>query len=396
MKCISCGKEIPAGNVYCPICGKEAQIISDKSVLEDDLLKVLMETEELSPQEDDEYDNYEQEQRFAEEKELRRKRKMELQKKKQKQRMLLIILIVAICVAAFAVVFVLRKNSSYDSLYKKAEVSYHTGKYEDAIEYAVKALDKNPDSVDAYLLLGDIYIQTEEPDQAESCYMKVLDIDSANRSAYEKLLQMYSGADDYGAIQTLYATLPDGDESLQKLFDPYLIPAPEVNVSGGEYTEVLEIELSAKKGLEIYYTLDGTTPSAEKEHYEKAFKIKEQGETVLRAICVDENGNESTILEETYVLTFEAPDKPEVTPDGGTITSKTEVSVYVQKGTTAYYTWDGSTPNKSSNKYQGPIEIPEGNNILSVIAIDNTTGEKSEVFKTNFIYYPETTEEPEE
>lgn len=388
MKCISCGREIPSGNVYCPICGKEAQIISDKSVLEDDLLKVLMETEDISGEETSYRSNYE-DQKLAEEKELRRQKKLELQKKKQKQRMILIIVIVAVCIVAVGVFFGIRKNTSYESLYNKADVAYHTAKYEDAIDYAVKALDKKADSIEVYLLLGDVYVQMEDYENAQNCYMKVLDIDVSNKDAYEKLLKLYSQTGDYEGIETLYETLPNDDANLLKLFDAYLIPVPEVNVKGGDYTETIEIVLSAKKGLEIYYTLDGTTPSDAKNHYEKSFEIEEEGTTVLKAVCIDENGNVSGILEETYVLEFAIPDKPEVTPDGGEITSKTEVSVFVQEGTTVYYTWDGSTPGKSSTKYEGPFEIPEGNNILSVIAIDNKTGEKSEVFKTNFIYYPE-------
>lgn len=389
MKCISCGREIPAGNVYCPICGKEAQIISDKSVLEDDLLKVLMETEELSGEEVGLRTSYE-EQKSAEEKEYRRQKKLELQKKKQKQRLIIIIIIAAVCIAAVGVFFGIRKSTSYDSIYDKAEVAYHTGKYEEAIEYAVKALDKKSDSIDAYILLGDIYVQTEDFDKAKNCYMKVLDMDQSNKTAYSKLLQLYDVTDDYAAIQALYETVPADDKNLLKLFDEYLIPVPEVNVKGGDYTEVVELKLSAQKGLDIYYTIDGTTPSVDKDKYEKPIKLEKEGEIVLKAICVDENNNASGILEETYVLEFAIPDKPEVTPDGGEVTTLTQVSIYVEEGTTVYYTWDGSTPNKSSTKYEGPFEIPEGNNILSAIAIDNITGEKSEVFKTNFIYYPET------
>ncbi len=389
MKCISCGREIPSGNVYCPICGKEAQIISDKSVLEDDLLKVLMETDDFSGVEvDSRYSN--EEQRLTEEKELRRQRKLELQKKKQKKRLMIILLIVVICIVAVGIVLGIRKNNSFDSLYDKAEVAYHTGKYEEAVELTVKALDKHPDSIDAYVLLGDIYVQLEDFEKAENCYFKVLDIDQSNNTGYQKLLQMYDKQEDYEAIQNLYETAED--DNLKKLFDEYLVSLPEVNVKGGEYTEVIELSLSAKKGLTIYYTLDGTTPSEEKEKYEKPFKLDEEGEIVLKAICVDENGNPSGVLEQTYVLEFAIPDKPEVTPDGGEITTTQKVSIYVEEGTTAYYTWDGSTPNKSSSKYKSPIDIPEGNNILSVIAIDNITGEKSEVFKTNFIFYPEATD----
>lgn len=387
MKCISCGRDIPSGNVYCPLCGKEAQIISDKTVLEDDLLKVLMDSEEFSGEVLGSRAVYE-EQRLAEEKELRRQKKLELQKKKKKQRLIILLVVIAACIVGVGVFFGIKKSTSYDSLYNKADVAYHTAKYEDAIEYAVRALEKSPDSVETYILLGDIYVQMEDYENANNCYNKALSIAPNNVTIYEKLLRMFSAQDDYASIQELYESAPLEDAAIKKAFSDYLIPLPEVNIKGGAYEEVIELSLSSKDGLVIYYTIDGTTPSKDKQLYEKPFKLDKEGEIVLKAICMDEKGNASHMLEETYVLEFAIPDIPEVTPDGGEITSKQTVSIYVEEGITVYYTWDGSTPNKSATKYEGPFEIPEGNNILSVIAIDDITDEKSEVFKTNFIYYP--------
>ena len=51
MKCANCGAEIRVGCVYCPVCGKEAQIVSDYNILEDDYLDSLLfeGTEGFSP-----------------------------------------------------------------------------------------------------------------------------------------------------------------------------------------------------------------------------------------------------------------------------------------------------------------------------------------------------------
>ena len=388
MKCISCGKEIPNGNVYCPICGKEAQIISDKIVLEDDLLKVLIETEGTEA----ERLAYEEEQRMLAEKELRKKKKQALLKKKQKQQKIIVLLIIVVCIVAVCLIFGVRKSSSFDHLYDKAEVAYHTGKYDEALDYAVKALDKNPEAYEIYLLMGDTYVQMEKLDMAHNCYMKVIDMKPTNITSYEKLLKLYANSNEYEAIETLYSTIPQENEELLKLFDSYLVAMPEISIPSGEYDEVLEIRITGKKGLSIYYTLDGTTPSDEKTLYEKPIQLKEEGKTILKAICVDEQGNASNVVQATYDLEFAVPDKPVVSPDGGTFTSKTTVTIYVEEGTSVYYTWDGTTPSKKSSKYESPLPIPEGNNILSVIAVNNNTGETSEVFKTNFIYYPEVVE----
>ena len=42
MRCANCGAELKVGCVYCSVCGKEAQIVSDYSLLEEDFLKGLL------------------------------------------------------------------------------------------------------------------------------------------------------------------------------------------------------------------------------------------------------------------------------------------------------------------------------------------------------------------
>ena len=52
-----------------------------------------------------------------------------------------------------------------------------------------------------------------------------------------------------------------------------------------------------------------------------------------------------------------------------------------------YYTWDGSDPDESSSEYTEPVEIPGGNNVLSVIAIDQTTGKCSDIYRNRYEFY---------
>ena len=51
------------------------------------------------------------------------------------------------------------------------------------------------------------------------------------------------------------------------------------------------------------------------------------------------------------------------------------------------FTWDGSDPVKGSVKYTGPLEMPPGNQVLSVILI-NSVGLRSCVYRVNYIYMP--------
>lgn len=59
-----------------------------------------------------------------------------------------------------------------------------------------------------------------------------------------------------------------------------------------------------------------------------------------------------------------------------------------EDGCSIYYTWDGTDPTTASARYTEPFEVPEGNNVLSVLVVDKKTGLDSGVYRANFIYYP--------
>ena len=73
------------------------------------------------------------------------------------------------------------------------------------------------------------------------------------------------------------------------------------------------------------------------------------------------------------------------------MTEQTFIVLHVESDCEIYYTWDGSDPTRQSAKYEGPIEIPEGNNILYVRAVNTKNGLRSGVNRANFIYYPDGT-----
>ena len=46
MVCSKCGAKLKEGCVYCSQCGQEAQIVSEINILEDDLLREIMDDRE--------------------------------------------------------------------------------------------------------------------------------------------------------------------------------------------------------------------------------------------------------------------------------------------------------------------------------------------------------------
>ena len=51
MVCSKCGAELKEGCVYCSQCGQEAQIVSEINILEDDLLREIMDDGEQEKKE---------------------------------------------------------------------------------------------------------------------------------------------------------------------------------------------------------------------------------------------------------------------------------------------------------------------------------------------------------
>ena len=63
------------------------------------------------------------------------------------------------------------------------------------------------------------------------------------------------------------------------------------------------------------------------------------------------------------------------------------ITIQVPMDCAAYYTWDGSDPTEASLKYKEPLEMPQGNQVLSVILV-NSVGLKSCVYRVNYVYMP--------
>ena len=64
-----------------------------------------------------------------------------------------------------------------------------------------------------------------------------------------------------------------------------------------------------------------------------------------------------------------------------------EIYVKVPTGCKVYYTWDGTEPTVNSQQYTQPLTMPEGNNILSLVLV-NQYGKSSNVLRCNYIYIP--------
>lgn len=160
------------------------------------------------------------------------------------------------------------------------------------------------------------------------------------------------------------------------------IVSPVVTMSPASGTNVGQggtVTLTASRGT-IYYTTDGSTPTAISTKYTGPITIS-ANKTVIKAIAID--GTETSSVATGTYYTHEMP-VVTMNPtggyvgQGGTVTLSTNVS-----GASIYYTTDGSEPSTSSAKYTSPVAITVNNTVLKAVA--EYQGDLSEIVTGKFL-----------
>ena len=98
------------------------------------------------------------------------------------------------------------------------------------------------------------------------------------------------------AINSISITYNEGDTPVTEQ-----VATPTFSVAGGNYTEAQNVEISCETAdASIYYTLDGTEPSAESTPYDGAITISQT--TTLKAIAVKDGMDDSYVATATYTF----------------------------------------------------------------------------------------------
>lgn len=385
MKCSKCGAEIEVGSVFCKKCGEPVQMVPDYNVLEDDFLVSLL----------DEQQNVKQESKTSEEKAVKSEKNTSNRAGKEstkKQNGFAALwknkkarggIIAGIIALVILIVFLVLYLTSYDHYVVKGKAADTKEEYTEALTYYNRAIKKNDVKAKAKILAANDYMKLTEYDKAEELLLSVIEKDSDNVSAYKSLIVLYLTTDSYDKLDFLQAQVTN--QKIIDLFNDHLVSAPVFSVDGGKYDDDVIIELHAKTG-KIYYTLDGSDPTEGGILYTEPFTLKE-GTTTVQAVCED-GEKVSEVIAKRYKISYADPEAPIVIPAGGSFTTPTTITVEVPEGASVYYTWDGTTPTQSSAKYTAPIDMMEGNNILSLLLVDKH-GKTSNVSEYNYKYIPQ-------
>jgi hypothetical protein len=151
-------------------------------------------------------------------------------------------------------------------------------------------------------------------------------------------------------------------------------PAP------GAYSTPQTVSLIASSAAAtIYYTTDGSTPSASSQVYAAPLNVATS--STIRALAAV-NGVASATASGTYTISASSPTPsgnsppplPLITPASGTYTTPQSVTLAdTALGAAIYYTLDGSTPSSASTLYTGPIAVSSSSTLKAVAILAGLT-----------------------
>ena len=258
--------------------------------------------------------------------------------------------------------------------------------FENAIDYLSRALVLIPTDIESRIKLADIYIIREEYDNAIVLLTEAIKLDHSEKEAYERLINIYAEQGQYGQIKSLYEFVDE--EDIKKLFEVYLVDEPVIYPASDKYNTHIAVTLVSIGDEPIYYTTDGSNPIEKGTLYTGEIELTRSGFYTIKAVCKNiKNNIYSDVAMCEYQIEIFPPDVPKAEPEGDISFSElTHITLTANPDCTIYYTWDGSVPTKASFIYVEPIEVPEGENILSAIAIDDKTGLSSSVLRIQYSY----------
>lgn len=416
MKCSKCGETCKPNQAFCIKCGSPLQVVPDLNLIEAELAsnvgKFLGEEKDTEENgegisvedkledfiEDDENTDIVKGQlknstMYNPEKPDGDDNKSNNKKKKKIIIISIITVVILIVIALIAVKLVLdKKANSFEGRYDKGIELYSEGSYEPALEELLVAdslAQTDDEKIKAKKALWDTYTKIGGKDQEIIEILKqLIELEPKEVDYYKALAKLYTDNGMHDEAAQFINSIEN--EEIQNALSGYGIPAPKASVEAGNYDKFITVELAGNNAEHIYYTLDGSDPTTDSTLYESPININQEGTTVLKAIAVSSDSIQSCIMEQEYKITLGQLPAPEVTPESGNYTEDTKITITAYTGAKIYYTLDGNTPTSNSTLYSEPIDMPSGNNVLKVIAI-NDKGVTSEVVTNIYnLVIPET------
>ena len=132
------------------------------------------------------------------------------------------------------------------------------------------------------------------------------------------------------------------------------VATPAFSVASGAVVSGTSVIITCStEGAKIYYTTDGTEPTAESTEYTAAISVT--AAVTLKAIAIKSGMNKSAVASASYTITVATP---AFSVESGAVNSGKEVIIScTTEGAKIYYTTDGTEPTASSTEYTAAISV---------------------------------------
>lgn len=367
MKCPKCGEKLKKDFLYCEKCGEEIRIVPDfEPEIENSIIETLSAVaEEMSPVSEE-----------IMESDVETEFELESDKN-MKHRIFIGGSLVCLLVLGFFAFFFIRNlylEKYYAIQVENAQLLYNQQNYEEAIGYYENALELDEDT-ELMLSYADCLFEIGKVDQALSYYYAIIDKEPENEKAYARIISIYEKEENYSEINKLLSSC--GQQSIKTEFQSYMTAKPVFSYESGEYNHVIPLKIQTSTTGTVYYSMDGSDPRLSGIEYTSPLFLR-YGEYLIKAVCINDFGLASEVVEAQYIIEGTQPEAPQVMPESGQFNLPQMISVEVPEGCTVYYTMDGSIPDENSYIYGEPIPMKEGVTNYRFVAL-STDGVYSEV-----------------
>ena len=147
------------------------------------------------------------------------------------------------------------------------------------------------------------------------------------------------------------------------------VATPAFSVASGEVDSGTSVTIScATEGAKIYYTTDGSEPTASGTEYTAAISVTPP--MTLKAIAVKDGMNNSSVASVSYTIK-ETVAIPAFSAASGAVNSGTEVTITcATEGAKIYYTTDETEPTASSTEYTDAISVTQPMTLKAIAVKD--------------------------
>ena len=127
----------------------------------------------------------------------------------------------------------------------------------------LRAYELNPEDTDVLFLLAESYYEKNNKIEYEFYLRKIITNPAATNeqleSAYIKLIGIYKDRKDYETINEILSGEDAG--RMQTLFQKFMASPPQFSINPGTYDSAQYLKMTSVGNGNVYYTLNGTTPS---------------------------------------------------------------------------------------------------------------------------------------